>query len=172
MEEHDQDGSEHGIDVPELQISTDVKRGLIFKLVVLVVVVFLLPVVLWLLIQAYRPMTGVETVVFIIMSASFAGSLGAAVVYGGFVKQHLIVNSTGVTYIHRPTKRHIPWSKLKSVKLLGVNHPDVVHYGVLFSSKDTDINVASDFDRDDLLELAEHIVPYEKKYGFSVIEKE
>lgn len=117
MEEGDPDGGRHGTDLKRLHISTDIGRGLVFKLLVIVSVVFLLPMVLWILIQAFRPMTDIETAMFFLMVGSFGVSLGAAVVYGGLVKQHLMLDGEGITYIHKPVKKHIPWSDLESVKL-------------------------------------------------------
>ncbi|MEE9223528.1 MAG: hypothetical protein V3U51_02140 [Thermoplasmata archaeon] len=172
MEEGDQDGGRHGIDLKRLHISTDIRQGLAFKLLIIVSVVFLFPMVLWILIQAYRPMTDIETAVFFLMVGSFGVSLGAAVVYGGLVKQHLILDGEGITYIHKPAKKHIPWSELESVKLLGVNHPEAIRCGALFSSESIEIEVGSDFDKSDLIDVSNFLKSYQKEFKFRVIEKE
>ena len=172
MEGSDPDGGRHGIDLKGLHISTDIRRGLVFKLLIIVSVVFLLPMVLWILIQAYRPMTDIETAVFFLMVGSFGVSLGAAVVYGGLVKQHLMLDGEGVTYIHKPAKKHIPWSELESVKLPGVNHPGMIRCGALFSSESVEIVAGSDFDKSDLIDVSNFLKSYQKKFKFQVLDKE
>jgi hypothetical protein len=172
MAEGDLDGGQQDGGLNVLHISTDVRKGLVFKLLVVVSIVFLLPMVLWFLIQAYRPMTLVETWVFFLMVGSFGVALGAAVVYGGLVKQHLILDGKGITYIHRPAKKHIPWSELERVKLLGVNSPEVIRCGALFSSENIEIGVGSDFEKSDLIEVSSFLKRYQKRFEFQVIEKE
>jgi hypothetical protein len=172
MEEGNPDGGSQDGDLNPLHISTDVRKGLVFKLLVVVSVVFLLPMVLWFLIESYRPMTDVETAVFFFMVGSFGVSLGAAVVYGGLVKQHLTLDDKGITYIHKPAKKHISWSELESVKLLGVNRPDMIRSGAMFSSESIEIAVGSDFEKADLIQVSNFIKPYQKRFEFKVIEKE
>lgn len=172
MEEGDPDVGRQDGDVNVLHISTDVRKRLVFKLLVVVSIVFLLPMVLWFLIQAYRPMTLVETWVFFLMVGSFGVALGSAVVYGGLVKQHLILDDKGITYIHKPAKKHIPWSELESVKLHGVNSSEVIRCGVLFSSESVEIEVGSDFEKVDLREVSSSLKSCQKRFEFQITDKD
>jgi hypothetical protein len=156
----------------EINISTDIRRGLAFKLLTIVSIVFLLPMILYLLIEAYRPMTPSETLVFLVLVGSFGGSLGFAVIYGGLVKQHLTLDGKGITYVHRPSRKHIPWSELERVKLLGVNDSETIRCGILFSSKDVEIGVGSDFEKGDMQKVSKEIEAQQKEHDFEINDKE
>jgi hypothetical protein len=171
MEEGDPDGDRQDGGLNSLHIATDPSKGLAFKLLAVVSIVFLLPIILWFLIQAFRPMTQTEVVVFFVMVGSFGVALGAAVVYGGLMKQHLILDGKGVTYIHKPAKKHIPWSELESVKLHGVNHPRMERCGALFSSESAEIAVGSDFEKSDLIEVSDFLKPYQNEFEFRVVDE-
>jgi hypothetical protein len=101
------------------------------------------------------------------------GSLCVAIgIYSGLVKQHLVVDAEGITYVHKPMRRRILWSDLRKVRILGVNNPDMSAYTIFFDSGEVRINVDSDFDREDLRRVARYLEHLRESHRFEIEDRE
>jgi hypothetical protein len=58
------------------------------------------------------------------------------------------------------------------VKLHGVNSPEVMRCGALFTSKSIEMMIGSDFEKSDMMKVSSFLKPYQKRFEFQIVEKE
>ena len=156
----------------EIHIESSTRKHLFVGIGLLAISCLLIALFIWaLLIGAITDMDSDEFF-YILITLGLGSLLLVSTVYGLFIKEHLIVNDDGITYVHPPARKHIPWSKLETVEFLGVNFPEEEHYGVLFSSGEKEINASSGFLKDDLRRLYRYLKSRQKILGFDIVDKQ
>src|SRR6266704_5717515 len=117
------------------------------KLAFLTLGAILLAVFAFAILSGYFVTVDLSRAIFALGTLGFGTAFILATVYGGLLRQQLLLNDRAATYTHGPWEKTIPWSELKMVRVLSVMNPDSKAYAIVFRSKRTEFDLAPEFDK-------------------------